>query len=287
MIIIEQSNRDEYPSNYVRLDIAWKLFLPSCIGDVPNGHGRNLIPLTNWFWDAMAKRSGNLNADSDKEIHVIVPPLTEEGLDFVVRLCSMWSSEIFFGDKNKNLFTPPVINIFDKPKGSEVKLSRNEKGMSERFFTPLLGPSRMFARLEEIPQGGVSARLHSHSAIDEYYLILKGRGHLRFNSSTIEIKAGDLIGKVRGPDNSTQIVADLDDSIVILDMEIWPDSRYNEKDVIAYPDHEEIYMRGNGWSSVLPLKTMVSGKDILDTNVYYGKYKRAMDGTKTGKNNEH
>ncbi|MGC8558755.1 MAG: cupin domain-containing protein [Nitrososphaeria archaeon] len=213
-IIIEQADRNEYPLNYVRLDIAWSLFLPSSIGDVPKGHGRNLIPLANWFWDVMAKKSGKLNADSDKEIHIIVPPLTEEGLDFVVRLCSMWSSEIFFDGKSENLFTPPVINIFDKPKGSEAKLSRNERGILERFFTPLLGPSRMFARLEEIPQGSVSARLHSHSVIDEYYLILKGKGHLRFNEGLIEIKAGDLIGKVRGPDNSTQIKADLGETII-------------------------------------------------------------------------
>jgi uncharacterized cupin superfamily protein len=124
------------------------------------------------------------------------------------------------------------------------------------------------------------ARLHSHSAIDEYYLILKGKGHLRFNDSMIEIKSGDLIGKVRGPDNSTQILADLGETVTVLDMEIRPDQRYNEKDVVAYPDHKEIYLSGQGWSSILPTESIVSGKDIADVNTYYKKYKRTKDGAR-------
>lgn len=284
MITIEQVRDREYPPTFIRLDIAWKLFLPSSVGDVPKGHGRNAIPIANWLWDSLAKRCGNINADSESEVHIVVPPITEEGLDFVVRLCSLWSPEIYLeADRNKNLFTPPIINVFEKPKGAEVNLSRNDRGMSERFFTPLLGPSRMFARIEEIPSGGVSARLHSHSAIDEYYMILKGQGHLRFNNSLIEIKAGDIIGKVRGPDNSTQILADLEETVVILDMEIRPDPRYNEKDVIAYPDHKEIYLSGLGWSSILPMESIVSGKDIADVNTYYKKYRRTKDGTKIDK----
>ncbi len=281
MIIIEQVTDREYPPNFIRLDIAWKLFLPSSMGDVPKGHGRNAIPIANWLWDALARRCGNLKADSEGQVHIVVPPITAEGLDFIVRLCSLWSPEIYLDDdRNKNLYALPIINVFEKPRGAEVNLSRNNRGMSERFFTPLLGPSRMFARVEDIPPGSVSARLHSHSAIDEYYLILKGKGHLRFNDSMIEIKSGDLIGKVRGPDNSTQILADLGETVTVLDMEIRPDPRYNEKDVVAYPDHKEIYLSGPGWSSILPTESIVSGKDIADVNTYYKKYKRTKDGAR-------
>jgi len=287
MIIIEESKKDNYPEDYVRLDLAWKLFLPSNIGDIPTGHGKNLIPIANWFWDVMASKSGNLNADSKNEIHVVVPQLNDAGLDFVVRLCSLWSSEVFFGDLNKNLFVPPVINIYEDPKGSQTKLVRDDRMGLEKFITPLLGPSRMFVRIEEILPGHDSARLHSHSAIDEFYLILRGKGHLRFNDKLVEIKSGDLIGKVRGPDNSTQIKADLGEAITVLDIEIWPDTRYNEKDVLGYPDYGEIYLRGQGWSSILPTKSMTSGRDILTIDHYYGNYKRAIDGSKVKGSNEH
>jgi len=53
---------------------------------------------------------------------------------------------------------------------------------------PLLGPGRTAFRIEVIENGESSARLHSHSDVDEYYLILEGSGTLRFNDKDVTVK---------------------------------------------------------------------------------------------------
>jgi uncharacterized cupin superfamily protein len=141
---------------------------------------------------------------------------------------------------------------------------------------PVLGPGRAFFSVQMIARGASTARLHSHSALDEYYLILEGRGTLRFNGKEVEVKQGDLIGKPAGPDAATQLIADRGETLRILDMEVWHQRAHFSKDVISDPDFNEIILRGRGWDAVIPADSLMPSDD--SGNHYDEGYKRTKDG---------
>src|SRR3989442_12943823 len=97
---------------------------------------------------------------------------------------------------------------------------------------PLLGPGRTAFRVEVIENGESSAGLHSHSEVEEYYLILEGSGTLRFNEKEIAVHRGGLIRKPTGPDNASQLIAHQAETLHILVMEVRHDRPDNRKDLI-------------------------------------------------------
>lgn len=278
--LVNKDNITAEMSPLIRAHIAWDLFIPDYPGDMPRGYGRPMYAFSNWIWDEFGKVGGYLNRNITDEVFVSVPKLSPAGKDFLVRLCSMWSDEIFFvGSKHENLWIPPIVNIFDNSSmdDAEKKFSDSEEGSSERYFMPLLGPSKSFFRLEKISPGNSSARLHSHSAVDEYYLLIRGKATLKIGSRSVPIEPGALIGKPTGPDLSSQIIANRNEEIEVLDMEIWPHRYYNEKDVILYPEHGELFMRGNGWGSIIPWITSMETDDFRKN--YDTSYRRNADGS--------
>ena len=271
-------------SPLIKAQLAWELFIPGTPGDLPQSHGRSLYPFSNWIWDELGKVGGYLNKNSKDTAFVSVPELSPSGRDFLVRLCSFWSDNIsFLGNDNENLWIPPMVNILSETNmdDAEKRVAEKDSGGSERYFMPLLGPARSFFRLERISPGNSSARLHSHSSVDEYYLLIKGKATLKIGSRTIPIEAGTLVGKPTGPDLSSQIIADRNEEIEILDMEIWPDRYYNTKDVVHYPEHGELLMRGNGWGSVIPWVTSMNTDDFRKN--YDTSYHRNADGSWSSK----
>jgi len=260
-LILEEAIREKA----IRVDLAWTLFFEK--PTIPEGHGGRLIPFTNWLWDELGKKAGNLNRNSSSELTLTIPSLSEQGMDFLLRLASFWSNEIYLkkdGVLSENLWRKPVINVFDDTRldGSERSLTRKREGYYTRFLMPLLGES--------------SARLHSHSEVDEYYLILEGSGTLRFNDKEIAVHRGDLIGKPTGPDDASQLIADQGEALRILDMEVWHDRPDNSKDLIHNPDFNEIFMRGRGWGALVPADALLNPSDF---GQYYSEsYKRTKDG---------
>src|SRR5207245_10349849 len=110
-----------------------------------------------------------------------------------------------------NMLRRPVVNVLDDDslEGAERPLtSRKETGSTDRFLMPLLGPGRAFFRIRLVEKDESAARFHSHSHVDEYYLILIGKGTLRYNGSEAEVKAGDLVGRPGGPGIAWQLVAE-------------------------------------------------------------------------------
>ena len=278
--LVDKSDITPKMSPMIRAHIAWELFIPGSPGEFPEGHGRVLYPFSNWIWDEFGKVGGYLNKNSKDAVYVSIPELSPHGRDFLVRLCSMWSDEIFFYGKNdENLWIPPLVNIFTDSHmdNAEKRVADKEEGGSERFFMPLLGPSRSFFRLEKISPGNSSARLHSHSAVDEYYLLIRGKATLKIGSRSIPIEEGTLVGKPTGPDLTSQIIADRNDEVEVLDMEVWPDRYYNAKDAVLYPEHGELFMRGTGWGSIIPWITAMNTDDFRRN--YDTSYGRNADGS--------
>jgi len=264
----------------IRVDLAWELFFESK-STIPPGHGARLIPFTNWLWDELGKKAGYLNRNSGKELTLAIPALSQEALDFLLRIASFWGDEVHVkkeGAVSENMWRKPVVNVFDDKilDESERSLVRKDDQGYQRFFMPLLGPGRAFFRLEVISNGESAARYHSHSEVDEYYLILDGSGTLRYNDRDVVVKRGDLIAKPTGPDAISQLIADRGEPLRILDMEIWHDRPYSSKDLLLNPDFNEIIMRGPGWGGLFPNEALVSSEDFRKH--YDEGYRRMKDG---------
>ena len=275
-LILDRGTRE----GAIRVDLAWQLFFESRTS-IPEGHGRPLLPFTNWLWDELGRKAGNLNKNSREEVVMTIPALNEPALDFLVRISSFWSNDVRVrkeGSDSENLWRKPLINVLndEKLEGAEHSLALKEEGYFERYFMPLLGPGRAFFRVEIIPKGESSARYHSHSTVDEYYLILEGSGTLRYNDKDVVVKRGDLIGKPTGPDATSQIIADRGETLRILDMEVWHDRPYFSKDLVLNPDFNEIMMRGPGWGALVPADALIASDDFRKH--YDEGYKRTRDG---------
>ena len=208
----------------------------------------------------MNKNRCQENADSGKEVAIVIPPLEPDAQEFLVRLVSFWVDEVYVRKNNslsENLWIKPVINVFnvDDALGITKTLQHNldDAGSNELNLIPLLGPGRSFFSVQVVAAGETTARLHSHSTLDEYYLVLEGKGTLRYDGREIGIQKGDFISKPIGPDNTSHILANKGERLRLLDMEVWDQRRfYTSKDLLLNADHSELIMRGSGWSAIIP-----------------------------------
>jgi uncharacterized cupin superfamily protein len=260
-IILDQNVKE----GALRADRAWELFFESK-SSLVNGLG---VPeFADWLWDQLGKRAGNLNRNSNQELTVTIPTLEPDGLDFLTRLVSFWADEVYVKKgktTSKNLWRKPIVNLFDdKRESAEHTLTHpmDDSGSIELNLMPLAGPGRSFFSVQVIEKGQSTARLHSHSAVDEYYLILEGNGTLRYNGKKIEVKRGDFISKPTGPDATSHLIADRGEKLRILDMEVWPQSPMTTKDVVVYRDVNEILMRGPGWDGRIPRESLMSSEEF-------------------------
>jgi len=276
MIILD----DQVTDRSLRADLAWELFFKSRTA-LPKGEGDSLIPFAEWFWDEMGFRAGRLHRYSKGEVKIAIPSLEPEGLDFILRLSSFWADEVYLikgGVLSENLWRKPVVNVLnDQVDGAERSLTvRDEAGSIDRFLMPLLGPGRAYFRVMVVEKDENANRFHSHSHVDEYYLILEGKGTLRFNGKEIEVRAGDLVAKPAGPEAATQFIADHGERLRILDMEVWHERAQYSKDVIVNPDFKEIIMRGPGWAAIIPEESLITPEDFW--HHYDEGYTRTKDG---------
>lgn len=275
--ILEEEAREKA----VRVDRAWELFFEN---KTELKEGAGLFLFAEWLWDQMGRKAGNLNKNSKGEMMITVPRLEPDALDYLLRLVSFWADEIYMkegGATSENLWREPVVNLFNDEgrRGAENRLvsPMADPGCSELNLMPLLGPGRAFFSVQVIEKGGATARLHSHSALDEYYLVLDGRGTLRHNDREIGVGRGDLIGKPVGPDNATQLIADRGERMRILDMEVWHERAHFSKDLMLHPEFNELILRGPGWGAIIPRESLITSEDFRSH--YNEGYRRNKDGS--------
>jgi len=290
--IARKTDLKDIPEKSIRLDIAWKLFLPDSFGLLPKkGNDKDFIFMTNWLWNELGKVAGRIRKDLPEKQWIIIPDLDESGFRFVERIASMWSDSVVEYGLNrdgppfeKDAWISPTVNVFsdDDLSPEENALTLKEPDGITRFLMPLMGMGRAFMRTYWIEKNSTYSRLHSHSAVDEYYLVLKGNGTLRTGERSVSIGPGTLISKPTGPDMTSQFIADQDEELKILDIEVWPDATRTTKDLVYYPDHSEILLRGIGWSDIIPYESVMSAED-MDMNYDLG-YSRNKDGSWSTKN---
>ena len=87
-----------------------------------------------------------------------------------------------------------------------------------------------------VPPGKRSCPFHSHRGEEEMFLILRGRGTLRYGSETRPVRAGDLICcPTGGPETAHQIINDSQEDLAYLSV-----STMRDVDVCEYPDSGKI-----------------------------------------------
>ena len=105
----------------------------------------------------------------------------------------------------------------------------------EARFAPVAGPAgarRLGARYVEVPPGKRAWPYHAHHANDEIFVILGGRGTLRFGGAVHAVAAGDVVVcPAGGPETAHQMTAEGEEPLRYLAV-----STMNEPDVMEYPD---------------------------------------------------
>lgn len=106
-----------------------------------------------------------------------------------------------------------------------------------------------------IEKGDSSARMHAPTRVGEHYMILEGRGTLRFNGRSVALGPGDPVGRPTGPDAATYLIADGGERLRMLDTEMWSErskgTGRTAKDLTYLPVYEEAPLRAPG-GAVLP-----------------------------------
>lgn len=131
------------PKLAIRWDLAWPLFLPDLVGDIPSGDGKQVVPLARWFWEAMGKGMGRLMPDAPDEVWCVVPTLTPPAEDLVVRLASFWSDTVLDyrqGPNDHNYWRAPLVSVFGEVHPSEAEARMAEiygPGEVSRYAMPL------------------------------------------------------------------------------------------------------------------------------------------------------
>ncbi len=70
-LILEEGVHD----GAIRVDRAWDLFFESK-STIPKGHGGRLTQFTNWLWEELGKKAGNLNKKKGSEVTLTIPALS-------------------------------------------------------------------------------------------------------------------------------------------------------------------------------------------------------------------
>ncbi len=287
--ILVEPPQDQIPGDSIRADLAWQLFLPDLVGDVPGEWSRPDETFKNWLWHELSNRIGYLTVGAEAEVVIVSPALKPSGKEFLLRTCSFWTDRVFIlekdeirsngGNVEENLWIPPVVRVLDVPGKSEA-LRKLKEGDDDRYhlhLSPLLGAGKLNVRTYRIQSGGSWARHHSHSSREELYYVLKGRGTVRINKKNVIVTEGDLISKPIGPDLSTNFVADQGEPLTVLDIEVHMEREKNTKDLNLNPDHGEINLYGEGWGATIPIDSLIP---IDDARGNYGAgYLRHADGT--------
>jgi uncharacterized cupin superfamily protein len=153
---------------------------------------------------------------------------------------------------SKNVIDQRVLNI------DELKLEHS--GHGDKYASdsvrigPLLGAKDLGFSYDVVPPGKRSCPFHSHSAEEEMFFIVRGKGTLRYGAETRPIRAGDFIFcPTGGPETAHQIVNDSDAEIAYISV-----STMMVAEVCEYPDSGKIGAFGKG------LRHMTHAGDKVD-----------------------
>jgi uncharacterized cupin superfamily protein len=145
-------------------------------------------------------------------------------------------------------------NLNDIPEIHSTDPERKLMTMTKKLGG-LAGSERLYVNIDYVRPGDQSAKYHSHSLQEEFFLILKGSGTLRIQGETFPVRAGDFLAKPAGRGIAHQFINDGTEVLEILDC-----GTVEFEDVAEYPDEDILLVRKTrtafhrsaalkGWSS--------------------------------------
>jgi uncharacterized cupin superfamily protein len=126
----------------------------------------------------------------------------------------------------------PYVNLAAVAR-EEVRHGKSFEALVGRVGSAL-GARRLGYSIVEVPPGKRACPHHVHHNVEEMFLVLEGRGSLRFGSETHSIREGDCIC-ARAGEAPHQIVNDSDAVLRYLAV-----STIEETDVVEYPDSQKV-----------------------------------------------
>ncbi|ABX42527.1 cupin domain-containing protein [Lachnoclostridium phytofermentans] len=103
------------------------------------------------------------------------------------------------------------------------------------YLGKLAGSDKLYVNIDRISPGAKSAKYHSHTKQEEFFIILSGYGTLRIDGKEYLVKKGDFVSKPAGKGIAHQFINTGEEVLEILDV-----GTKEEGDIAYYPD-EEIY----------------------------------------------
>jgi uncharacterized cupin superfamily protein len=135
--------------------------------------------------------------------------------------------------------TPPmIVNMNDLP---ERHASHGAYSASSVGLTPSMRPrgGQLGINRMRLRQGQTACPFHYHLREDEAFVVLEGRGVLRYGGELRDIRAGDCISCPAGTGVAHQIANLYEEDLVYL--AIGP---FDPHEVCVYPDSDKLSVRG-------------------------------------------
>ncbi|WP_018130740.1 cupin domain-containing protein [Effusibacillus pohliae] len=286
-------------SRILRIDLAWEMYFGRGYtweqGAVhlrlPAGGGlRNACRLfVKWMQSALSGSTDVIARSLHHEqasVLVLLPNCTPEVEELILRQLSFYSETVeriskWDGmtdplqlDSVVDAWVPPVI-----PANGDTDLLRHQTSGNANetvtLYQAMLGIDNVYVQKYTLQPGAVYSRHHSHSTVDEIYLVLEGSCKFRIGSREQVVNTGDLVTKPKGIGLATQVYNHSGRTVTILDIEIWGDMEAT--DLCIYPDHAEILLRGKGWAHQVPLDAVDTDNDL---RIHYDTgYRRLRNGS--------
>lgn len=288
----------EVPENRIlRLDLAWEMFFGRSFTwqegklylRLPSGKPRETSRMfVRWMKSFLAKGSDVVARSleqSRESMLVFLPDCAAEVKELIVRHLSFYSEEVLevenwdghtdpFAAEAFDIWIPPIVKA-----AGNTELLRHQSEQTDRetvhWYVTAMGIERVFVQKYTLHPGATYSRLHSHSDVDEMYLVLEGHCTFQIGSREQTVCQGDLVTKPKGTGMSTQIFNHTNEPVTIMDFEIWDD--VEGTDLGIYPSHGEILFRGRGFSHYVPLDAVESAADLRAH--YDTGYRRQRDGS--------
>lgn len=108
---------------------------------------------------------------------------------------------------------------------------------STYYLGKAAGSEKIYVNIDKIQPGAKSAKYHSHSKQEEFFLILSGTGTLRMNGEEYQVGKGDFVAKPAGRNIAHQFINSGNAVLEILDV-----GTKEAGEIAFYPDEEVYYL---------------------------------------------
>jgi uncharacterized cupin superfamily protein len=119
---------------------------------------------------------------------------------------------------------------------------------STHYLGAAAGSDKIYINIDKIQPGAKSAKYHSHSKQEEFFLILSGSGTLRMDGEEHLVGKGDFVAKPAGRNIAHQFINSGTEVLEILDVgtkEIGDISYYPDEEVYCLRDQDLVFKKSD------------------------------------------